>query len=184
LPLLFVNSLASIAYKVKALISKSDLIILVLASSALAVGVFRWHQNTQDVNAITIPASSRVVVEPGQNNKLPVVENGNTANTAPLQTDQQAELQITQTNPTAQSATQTEQTEALTVSPSEPVVEMVVGNTENSAKPIELGIYQVQSGDTLSNIAAQYGTDVQTLRYLNDIEGSIIQIGQDIFYPL
>jgi len=41
-------------------IHKSDVLILALASCALAVGVFRWHQNTHTVNAVTIPASSNI----------------------------------------------------------------------------------------------------------------------------
>lgn len=40
------------------------------------------------------------------------------------------------------------------------------------------GIHIVVAGDTLSEIAAAYGTDVETLRELNDITGNLIRIGQ------
>jgi N-acetylmuramoyl-L-alanine amidase len=39
-------------------IPKSDLVILTVASCALAIGLFRWQQNTQNVSVVTIPASS------------------------------------------------------------------------------------------------------------------------------
>lgn len=44
------------------MIQKSDLFILVFASAGLAVGIFRWHNNTQNVSSVTIPASSKVVI--------------------------------------------------------------------------------------------------------------------------
>ncbi len=40
------------------MIPKSDLVIITVASCALALGIFRWHQNTQNVSVVTIPASS------------------------------------------------------------------------------------------------------------------------------
>lgn len=150
-------------------ISKSDLVILVLASSALAVGVFRWHQNTQDVSAITIPASSRVSSEPIQG-----------GSNAPA-TVNQNELAINTTLP----AQATDQVRVQTIVDPTPVTEIVV--TEATSLPNEsesLGTHTVRSGDILGRIAQQYGTDVQTLRELNNIRGSLIQVGQEILYPL
>jgi len=171
-------------------IAKSDLIILVAASSALAVGIVRWHQNTQDVSAITIPASatsatsasSRVVVEPVQ----PTSQN---TNVAVVQTAEVVGNNVANTvavNATAvNTAIQTDsegQIVVKTIAQPKPVVEVVVA--ANSAEPLSLGKHQVQSGDYLGKIAGQYGTDVQTLRELNNISGSVIQIGQEILYPL
>jgi len=159
-------------------IAKSDLIILVLASSALAVGILRWHKNTQDVSAITIPASanshvtgsrvaaSRVIVEPAQN-----------STTATVQT---AELVDNSANATSQSNS-TNQIETKTLPQPIPVVEVVVASDATQAP--NLGTHLVQSGDYLGKIANQYNTDVQTLRKLNNISGSVIQIGQEILYP-
>jgi len=158
-------------------ISKSDLIILVIASSALAVGIFRWHQNTQDVSAITIPASanSTVMVDSAQTRVQPepgfktTGESNATAVNTAIQTDADGQIVV--------------QTQTKVIQPTQPVVEVVVGNTTNSAESIELGKHQVESGDYLGKIANQYGTDVQTLRELNNISGSVIQIGQEILYP-
>ncbi|MEE9333903.1 MAG: LysM peptidoglycan-binding domain-containing protein [Granulosicoccaceae bacterium] len=44
------------------MIQKTDLLILVLATAGLSVGIYRWHENTQNVSAVTIPASSMVVI--------------------------------------------------------------------------------------------------------------------------
>lgn len=135
------------------MISTSDIVILVVASSALAVGVYRWHENTQDVSAITIPASSRQAVEPG-------IE-------AP-----QPELTVR------------------TIVDTDPVTEIVVPQasevttlSENVQNPA-LGTHRVVSGDILGRIARQYNTDVETLRELNGISGSLIEVGQEILYPL
>jgi len=151
-------------------ISKSDLIILVIASGALAIGIFRWHQNTQDVNAITIPASatSKVVVEPVQHTELALVST--------------AEVNDSSTNNAIAQANNATQPATKTVVVPEPVVEIVVASNDND--PLSLGTHRVISGDYLGKIASQYGTDVQTLRDLNKISGSVIQIGQEILYPL
>ena len=55
------------------------------------------------------------------------------------------------------------------------------GNT--TGQPM-YGTYEVTSGDTLSRIAIDHGTTVDTLRTINDISGSLIFIGQNIRYPL
>jgi len=159
-------------------ISKSDLVILVVSCSALAVGVFRWHQNTQDVSAITIPASanSRVIVEPIQNDSaLPVFKTAQVPDTSTISAQP--------INVTSQTASLTaNQPVEQTLPQPVPVVEVVVASA--NADALELGTHEVRSGDYLGKIASQYNTDVQTLRDLNDISGSVIQIGQEILYPL
>lgn len=146
------------------MISTSDIVILVVASGALAVGIYRWHENTQDVSAITIPANSRMVnVEPE-----PVISNANTltlvnGNTASVST--QANAEVVQVLPEAT-----------------PVTNIVVPETETETQ--RLGSHRVVSGDYLSKLAQQYGTDTQTLRDINGISGSVIRIGDEILYPL
>lgn len=157
-------------------ISKSDLVILVLASGALAFGVYRWHQNTQDVNAITIPASNRVATEPAHKTVVAggtrVIEGpANLIKTPGNSIESQGSNQVvvqTLPNPT-------------------PVAEIVVNETVSSSSAtgsIQLGTHLVRSGDYLGKIAQQYGTDVNTLRDLNGISGTVIHVGQELFYPL
>jgi LysM repeat protein len=45
------------------------------------------------------------------------------------------------------------------------------------------GVHIVVPGDTVSEIAAAYGTDVATLRDLNGITGNLIRIGQRLILP-
>ncbi len=54
----------------------------------------------------------------------------------------------------------------------------------STATSTEYGTYRVQGGDYLGLIAERHGTTVATLRELNGISGSTIQIGQSIRYPL
>ena len=51
------------------------------------------------------------------------------------------------------------------------------------AEPL-YGLYRVQSGDYLAKIADTHGTTVDTLRSINKITGTLIQIDQEILYPL
>lgn len=143
------------------MISTSDIVILVVASGALAVGIYRWHENTQDVSAITIPANSRMVLE-----AEPVVKNNNTltavSSNAPAN-DTQPDPMVVQTIPEAT-----------------PVATIAVTATESSA----LGSHRVVSGDSLSRLAQRYNTDTQTLQDINGISGSVIHVGDEILYPL
>lgn len=45
------------------------------------------------------------------------------------------------------------------------------------------GTYTVQRGDTLSSIAARYGSTVSTVRSLNNIDGDTIFVGQTLTVP-
>ncbi len=163
------------------MISRSDLVILVVASGALAVGIYRWHGNTQDVSAITIPASSRVVVEPISNTPEPTSNNDTTV--AAVSTSQPTYID-SNTSSLADNNVEAKTVKVQTLPEPETVTGIVVSSDTTQAGSTNLGSHRVQSGDYLGKIAQQYGTDVQTLRDLNGINGSIIQIGQEILYPL
>jgi len=45
------------------------------------------------------------------------------------------------------------------------------------------GRYIVVSGDSLSAIALRFGTTVADLQRINGIEGSLINVGQELRYP-
>lgn len=157
------------------MISKSDIVILVLASSALAASVYRWHQNTQDVSAITIPASGRMVAEP-------VDPAASSSNTVTVSTNTPgSENTITEDPAIANTGNQVI---VQTIPNPEPVTEIVVTTTAEQNSSLSVGTHVVRSGDYLGRIAQQYGTDVQTLQDLNGITGTVIQVGQEILYPL
>jgi len=50
-------------------IAKSDLVILVVSSSLLALAIYRWDQNTRDVNTSTVLANTRVTA-PAENTSV------------------------------------------------------------------------------------------------------------------
>ncbi len=151
------------------MISKSDLIILVLASSALSVGIYRWHQNTQAVDAITVPASSQIGAAPNNGSVTTASLNSNANGT-----DSKAEY----IKPvTVQTINAIEVDEPLA---SDKTTALIDNNEDQE----QFGTHLVRSGDYLGKIAQRYETDVQTLRRINNISGSTILIGQEIRYPI
>ncbi len=54
--------------------------------------------------------------------------------------------------------------------------------TEQSTESFDSS-YTVQTGDTLSGIAKRYSTTVEKLQTYNDIEGTLITIGQKLSIP-
>lgn len=57
--------------------------------------------------------------------------------------------------------------------------------TSTTKEELDYGYYEVRSGDTLSTIAAKYGTTYQNLAKMNDIENpDIIRVGQKIKVPV
>lgn len=154
------------------MIAKSDIVILLLSSGALALGIYRWHQETQDVSAITIPASSRTVTV-GSNDVASV--NDSTSQEAVLTSATNSSIESTGSSASGST------TIVQTIETPEATPEIVVTTAESTPA---FGTHIVQSGDYLGRIAQQYGTDVDTLRDINGISGTIIQVGQEILYPL
>ncbi len=165
------------------MIGISDIVILAVASTALALGVFRWHQNTQDVSSITIPASSRTVVSSGSTvtsepTLVSSVSNANLAGSNGLSaTSDNLNIQ-------PQVQVQTVQTAGAAVTSTASIDASNAANTvQTNDQSNQLSVHVVVAGDYLSRIAQQYGTDVATLRSLNGISGSLIVVGQEILYP-
>lgn len=169
------------------MIARSDLFILVVSASLLAAGIVRWQQNMSNITLAStatqpIQNSPEVNATPTQ----PII--AATANT------------VADSNTLTRSATQTGgvepqfgQTAANTTPDSSGVqsapqgsIDPVASTTGTTNQPNEplYGVYIVQSGDFLGRIATNYGTSVSTLREINNISGSLIEIGQEIKYPL
>lgn len=139
-------------------IAKSDLIILAVSSSLLAVAVYRWDQNTRNVDTSTVLANTRV------EQNAPAVTTAATQNT--------------ETSLTAQVTEQVVEVQEA------PIVATIAVEPSETAEPeTQLLTHVVRSGDSLSEIAAQYDTSVGELRSINGISGSTIFIGQEILYP-
>ena len=166
------------------MIARSDLFILVVSASLLAVGIVRWQQNMSNITLASTSAQS------SQN--LPVV---NATPTPP--TIGETATAVAGTNTLTRSVEQTGtvqpqfgQTATNTTTGSSAAAqsntELVAPTNGTANQPNEplYGVYVVQSGDFLGRIATTYGTSVGTLREINNISGSLIEIGQEIKYPL
>jgi len=135
-------------------IAKSDLIILLVSSSLLGVAIYRWDQNTRNVNTSTVLANTQATA-PSTTEPLDTTTSLTPTVVEPLPTVETTELPVAETVP--------------------------VESTVETARPFLTHI--VQSGDSLSEIASEYNTTVRELRDLNGISGSTIFIGQEILYP-
>ena len=143
------------------MIQKSDLMILVIATAGLSVGIYRWYDNTQNVSAVTIQASSTVAIP------------------APEMPPEPSNMMV------SASANANSVSNTATTSSAETIVAEQIEET-HSIKSVqnEFLEYVVRSGDSLSRIAVRYNTDVATLQRLNRISGTAIYAGQTLIYPV
>lgn len=173
------------------MIARSDLFILVVSASLLAAGILRWQNNMSSMTLATGTAQGNpnsLAVNAAQNKRAPAVMGSTTGDNravtnvaaSPAASGQNLQPQATDSrvvaapSPTAQENSAAVSTATAPSSPE---------NTGQANEPL-YGVYVVQSGDFLGRIAQNYGTSVATLQQINGIEGSLIEIGQQIKYPL
>jgi len=158
-------------------IAKSDLVILVVSASALAVGIVRWQINT------AAPPPVRIVVPaataPARQETAPVVDMTTEPLTSILPSAAGAVDSGTGgvTTPVvlpAASGAVREDRAPSTASPSTA--------SPAAGEPL-YGVHQVVGGDSLGAIALRFGTSVEVLREINGLDGTTILIGQRLRYP-
>lgn len=142
------------------MVAKSDLFILVVSASLLAVGIYRWQTNLSLMSTNTQQTQVQQVIPATDPTVVGAIAATNRA---------------TQTSIPAVTSVQT--STPLTVSIPTPVSDVIVERAL-------FGSYIVVSGDYLSKIAQRYGTTVQTLQDVNNINGTLIAVGQEIRFPL
>ena len=143
------------------MIAKSDLIILVVSSTLLGVAVYRWDQNTRNVDTSTVLANTQVAATESVADPVTATAAGSSG---ALVTNQSADSLIADGVDT-------------------PTTTIVVEEPEVIEAASPFLIHTVRAGDSLSEIADTYNTSVQALREANGISGSTIFIGQEILYP-
>ncbi len=167
-------------------IAKSDVVIMAVSVSLLAVGIYRWQSNVSQVHERRAASSSSSAMQSGTSQRsntssIAAKPDSATANVsraagagidAPVESNFGNAGQTNTGQPSAQN---------MTVSPEIKTNRSSSNNT--TGQPL-YGTYEVKSGDTLSKIANDYGTSVDALRTINDISGSLITVGQNIRYPL
>ena len=154
------------------MITRSDLIILVVASTALLGGIYRWHQNTQAVNAVTIPANSRSTLQ--QNS----VNDSNAANGRLTSSAAAVVASDVGVPPLAPPVADLDASDSIAIT------DTVAPTTLTAPTAAAFGRHVVSSGEYLGLIANRYGTSVNKLRSVNSIQGNLILVGQELLYPL
>lgn len=160
-------------------IAKSDIIILSVSTLALLIGVARWQMGTRYVETITIPASARVT--------QPVPLNAATNTSGPdttVQITTGAPSVVGTAQPSVQPLGSTDTADTQNRLPTTPGAGIDATTSVASVAEPVYGIHRVRSGQSLSKLAVQYGTTVQTLQQLNGIADTTIFIGQELRYPL
>jgi LysM repeat protein len=196
------------------LIAKSDLVILVVSATVLAAGVYRWQHNMSMLSTMASArtpepqsasgsssdaASAGAATAPDTlivNGSVGTAEDSLSTRLVPVTS---ADTQSTAAEASALSgqAGDTGQLQALATArqtvqdPLQNTAQAadhttLIASSQSSARPSDplYGSYLVKSGDYLGKIAETFGTTVETLRTINSISGSLINVDQEILYPL
>ena len=173
------------------MIAVSDAVLIVVSAAALSLGLYRWQDNVKQAALGNSGAATTTQVQTQGNNTSATTVQSTTLNgvaaggngVAEAGSAADSQLVGSQENPQPQA-------QPIVVEGQTPTTTINVANdTETSASNEAVvdvppyGSYIVQPGDSLSQIARQYGTTVSTLQEINDIEGSLITIGQELRYP-
>ena len=174
------------------MIARSDLVILAISGTLLATGIYRWQSNLHPTAtpstiagsaARNLPGNSQTANDTGSS--IPLTANTSTSSATGIERDQLDSGAVTPTrnsgsstdsasNAASSSASNTLNTNAAIQAPGD--------STQDDAALY--GTYIVEPGDSLSAIADNHGTSVDTLRIINKINGSLIYVDQKILYPL
>lgn len=167
------------------MIAKSDLVILAISATLLVAGIYRWQSNlSQPSGRSSVAENTRSDKPVASNTNSLTAQPGNTevnANTAPaagIESPVQSNFGSA-AQPVGQASNTQNTDSALSVNASSAPLQ-----SSNSVDNSLYGEYTVEPGDSLSRIAINYGTTVDTLRSINNISGSLINVGQNIRYPL
>lgn len=150
------------------MIAISDIVLLTVSSAVLAVALIRANGPDTPATNYKPQASSESTVNAG------TVTSGQSNDQSSLQTDQTGD-QSAATSTTLNSTTATDSTATTTSTDTT--------TQSNQAVTPLYATYTVQSGDSLSKIAAQFGTSVSELQALNDLSSTRILVGQELRYP-
>lgn len=172
------------------MIAKSDLFILIVSSSLLAAGIYRWQHNLASLapQSSVINSAHNNNTRPPANSTLVSAQSGSAAANSQVSLPRVNATVITSTNPTTIST----QPRADLNSPGNSVSGKPLQNT-GAIVPTTVstqpngplyGAYQVEQGDYLGKIALTYGTTVNTLMGINELPDTVIEVGQIILYPL
>jgi LysM repeat protein len=171
------------------MIAMSDAVILLVSASILGSGIYRWQANMDHTalvtannasqSSTTVQATAPTATQVTQD-QVVVNQSGDVRldNTVVMNT--QGGLVM---GKPANSTTP--------INPQNPGVDenqgdaVAVSSSASSSVDEPLyGLHVVVSGDTLSVLSQRFGTTVANLQSINGISGSLINVGQELRYPL
>ena len=198
------------------MIAKSDLIILLASTLALAAGVYRWQQNVAAPTLAAAPTSTRVTdpvspapaedavagrLSPSEETTGADEPSGSTGSVivrrvSPEGSDPAAPAPSTSTDVPAPEGSNGGDTVLRTEGSAAGRVDMPLPSPENESGADDgalaanteeralYGTHRVSSGDYLGKLAERYNTSIGVLQSINDLDGTVIRVGDELRYPL
>ena len=156
------------------MVAVSDAVLVLVSVTVLGAGLLRWQNNVdQAISARQVQVNSARVNQQPLPASVPAEQNILVAQREPITSANTFAAEQASYNPQVDQTNGTDGGLA------------VPANGDNAtANAPSYGDYYVQSGDSLSEIAEQYNTSVSQLQQINNLNGTVIQIGQQIQYPL
>ncbi len=160
------------------MIAVSDAVLVLVSATALVAGLYRWQSNLEYVPE-----------------RAPSVQSSSSTSSSSNNTDENAgnqDTSVQSSQNTSELGTQAdvETSRVLVVQPEQTRSIDVNQDSETSAANQAIGdapslaTYTIVPGDNLGRLADRFGTSVRVLQEINGIQGSLIQVGQQIRYPL
>ena len=167
------------------MISKSDLIILVVSATALGAGLYRWQSGLDGPLVATAPPPNveRVVDEPADVSANVVRDAGDEAAAVVVRRVPDAAPADAVDPVLGAPAREDAATAVLSPSPA-PAPDGAVTALPADGDTALYGRYVIREGDYLGLLANRFGTSVAALQSINDLDGTTIHVGEELRYPL
>lgn len=181
------------------MIAVSDAVLIALSVAVLGAGLYRWQDKVeqaslarQTTTTVSQQASQSAGGNASDNQGDSNIGSSNTIGAVEPTTDNADQRDIAQTTANQTNTNQSGQepvvAENITDSSNEVSVSEPETSSDSSTDSTEdilaSATYVVEEGDSLSRIANRFNTSVSTLQQLNNIQGTLIRVGQTLRYPL
>lgn len=173
------------------MIGKSDLVILVVSAALLIAAIVRWQQNLNLLDAYNSASSStQAPANTGSRTTQSgiVAVPGNVGQTGPSSQPDSGNQQNTNLavnrEPSTSGNNESADNAPATSSPTSNNAATQTGERNSASNELLFGIYVVEPGDYLFKIAQTTGTTVETLQRINNLPDTVINVGQQLRYPL
>lgn len=167
------------------MIAVSDAVLVLVSATALVAGLYRWQNNLESVpeRAPTTQSSFSASGTPNSTNNPNDVSARQSSNTNTSAVNNNQGTAAPNSPVTTELGTQPSADPSSIVNVQSEQTRSIDANQALGDAPA-LASYTIVSGDSLGRLATRFGTSVRVLQEINGIQGSLIQVGQQIRYPL